>query len=136
MIRRLAIVVALGMVVAACSGGPKTVHLNAGGTARGRPDPYDVQAARLCEALYVYVRDAKASHASATDSQNLENAEAKLKAGHNNATAKWAPLTADVDTLIVYAGQQDGADIPTVGLKIGQECATIPPQAKKVGGYT
>jgi hypothetical protein len=136
MIRRLATVVALVIVVAACSGGgTKTVHLNAGGAAHSGPDPYDVDAARLCKALFVYIRDAKANHASTSDSQGLEKAEAKLKAGHDSL-AKWAPLAANVDTLILYANQGNASDFPLVGLKIGQQCATIPSPAQKAAGYT
>jgi hypothetical protein len=135
MIRRLAAVVAFGMALAACSTGPKTIHLNAAGATHGRPDPYDVDAARLCKALLVYIKDAKASQASPNDSQRLEKAEANLKAGHDTL-AKWAPLAANVDTLILYANQGNATRIPLVGLKIGQLCATIPSPAKKAGGYT
>jgi hypothetical protein len=129
---RLAAVVACAVTLAACSPTHKTVHLTAGG---GHPDPYDVQAARLCKALEVYIKDARANNPSPSDSHALENAEKKLKAGHPEATAKWAPLAANVDGLLLYANQGDANDIPPVGLKIGLQCQTIPPLAKKAGGY-
>ena len=129
MIRGLALAFSLVVVLGACSS-TKTVHLTAG------VSQYDVNAARLCEAFKVYVDDAKANKTSVDDSTALDNADKAVKAGHPAATSKWAPLTGNVDSFLFDAGRNDAADIPAIGLKIGQQCSTIPVLAQKAGDYS
>jgi len=128
MIRRLGTAIAVSVCLAACSS-TKTVHLTAG------VDPYDVQAAKLCKAFEVFAQDAKANKTNVDDSTALDKAEKAVKTGHDPATSRWAPLVANIDSILFDAGKLDATDIPAIGVKIGQQCASIPPLARKAGKY-
>src|SRR5580704_1396275 len=128
MIRRVGAAIAVAACLAGCSSA-KTVHLTAG------VDPYDLQAAKLCKAFEVFAQDAKANKTSVDDSNALDNAEKAIRTGHDPATAKWAPLVANIDSVLLDAGKLDATDIPAIGIKIGQQCDTIPPLARKAGKY-
>ncbi len=118
----------VGLIIAAIGIG--VVSSSKGGTPAA--DPVDVQAARACQ-MFSLLLNQKATPAQ------LGNAAAPLVAGAAEAQAagrpgpKWATLGNDLIAVGGEANTQDPA-FSSDRSKASDECATIPPAAKRAGG--
>jgi len=94
---------------------------------------YDVDAGRLCQAVEVFVNDAKAGTDSVTASNSLDRAESRVRS--NPGPAKmWLFLADDVTTFLGDAQTSQGI-INFAGLQIGKDCSRVPAGADKVAGF-
>jgi hypothetical protein len=94
---------------------------------------YDVDAARLCQAVEVFVNDAKAGTDSVTASNSLDAAESRVRANPGPGQ-KWLFLANDVTTFLNDAQTSQGI-INFAGLQIGKDCSRVPVGADKVTGF-
>ncbi|HLW17548.1 MAG TPA: hypothetical protein VKV69_09350 [Actinomycetota bacterium] len=104
-------------------------------------DRADVQAAKACQAFYLYV----SGSATGPDTLNaitplLANGSQRTSSSATAATtqpaAKWASLGNDLLKATGAAFTHDGAKLKLFGDKASSECASIPARAKKAGNFT
>jgi hypothetical protein len=116
------------VVMAGCSGGSSSAATH------GKPDPYDVSAARACAALDRFVNDIRNDQPRQADSTAFETSLAALANGHP-ATARWGPLVADLQNFLDDGESQNMPNLVADGQAAGQLCQTIPQSAKAAGGF-
>jgi hypothetical protein len=100
-----------------------------------QPAAIDVQAARACHAFERFT-----GHQGSGD--DVVAAVKPLMAGTADAQAagrpapKWSGLGANLISAVAADNSGDLATLQADGNKAADECATIPPAAKRAGGYT
>jgi hypothetical protein len=102
-------------------------------------DHTDVQAAKACQAFYLYV----SGSATGPDTLNAitpllgtHGASPSVTTATTQTQAKWASLGNDLLRATGAAFTHDGAKLKLFGDKALSECASIPARAKKAGGFT
>jgi hypothetical protein len=119
---RVLILSVLVLVVASCGHGlPKEVT------------SYDVDAGRLCQAVEVFVNDAKAGTDSVTASNALDSAESRVRSNPGPGK-KWLFLANDVTTFLNDAQTGQG-QVNFDGLEIGKDCGRVPADAARIAGF-
>jgi hypothetical protein len=136
--RRIALVLSAGAVavgLAACGGGRTTNN----GTV---VDPIDVQAARACHQMQVFIAHATGGGTTSADGQAILDAAQPLLSGTAEAQAagkpapKWAELGADLVQTAADINSGDAQTISADGNKVADQCGTLSAAAKTAGGFT
>ncbi len=109
-------IVLLSMTLVGCSGS-------------GAADD-DVQAARACESLYLYLQNQVPGARVLHDAQLLVT-----PAASGSPAPKWAGLGRDMIVATGAVFTNNTSKIKSIGKKISDQCESIPAPAKKLGGF-